>query len=69
MTKQEFLKRLEKIINNMGIDILQVEYETVWSDPSSVRTTLEMTQDVRKNHFGEIKKLIREYDTKLNGEL
>ena len=61
------LVNINKVSNNMGLDIKMVEYETVWSDPDNVRKTLEITQEVRIKEFTKLKELINEIRTALEG--
>lgn len=61
------LENINKVSNNMGLDIKMVEYETVWSDPDNVRKTLETTQEVRIKEFTKLKELISEIRTALEG--
>jgi hypothetical protein len=42
-TVQELTERINAIAENIGIDAVQVHYETIWVDPNNVRLQLEQS--------------------------
>lgn len=48
---------LNKLINNLGLDIAQCEFDVVWADPHNVKVCLEQTEANRKKLLGDLKNI------------